>query len=111
MTFSLFRTIFFIIIVSAIVYGVWEARALIDGPSLLLSSPTQGAVSRNGFIIVSGKVARVNALAINGLTVLPDANGHFTRTFVFPRGEDILQVTVTDQFGRSVTKTRDIISQ
>lgn len=111
MTFSLFRTLFFIVIISAIVYGVWEARALIDGPSLSLSSPAQGAISGNGFITVSGDVARVNALAINGLTVLPNANGHFTKIFVFPRGEDILQVTVTDQFGRSVTKTRDIISQ
>lgn len=111
MTFSLFRTLFFIVIISAMAYGLWEARAIIEGPSLSLSSPTQGAVSGNGFVTVSGDVARINALAINGLAVLPDANGHFTKTFVFPRGEDILQVTVTDQFGRSVTKRRDIISQ
>ncbi len=111
MTFSFFRTIFFVIIVSVIAYGLWEARALIDGPSLSLSSPTQGAVSGNGFVTVSGDVARVSALAINGLPVLPDTNGYFTKTFVFPKGEDILHITVVDQFGRSVTKTRDIISQ
>ncbi len=111
MTFSLFRTFFLVVVVSAIVYGFWEGHALIEGPGLSLISPVQGAVTGNGFVTVSGKVARVNALAINGLAVLPNEDGSFKRTFVFARGEDILQVTVTDRFGRSVTKTRDIISK
>lgn len=111
MTFSLFRTLFFIVVVSAIAYGFWEGRALIEGPRLSLISPAQGTVSGNGFVTVSGHVARVNALSVNGLAVLPNEDGSFKRVFVFARGEDILQVTVTDRFGRSVTKTRNIISK
>ncbi len=111
MTLSLFRTLFFIIIASAIVYGFWEGRTIIEGPGLSLETPVQGVVTKNGFVTVSGTVAHISALSINGLAVLPDANGSFKRIFVFPRGEDILKVTVTDRFGRSVTETRDIISQ
>lgn len=111
MTLSTFKVSFFVIITLAIVYGLWEGRALIEGPGLSLASPSQGAVTRNGFITVSGKVARVNALSLNGLSVMPNADGSFKKVFVFPRGEDILKVAVTDQFGRTVTKTRYIISQ
>ncbi|HEC93756.1 MAG TPA: hypothetical protein ENI56_00040 [Candidatus Kaiserbacteria bacterium] len=111
MTFSLFKTVFFIVIVSAIAYGFWEGRTLMEGPGLSLISPAQGAVTGNGFVTVSGNVARINALSVNGLAILPNEDGSFKRVFVFARGEDILQVTVTDRFGRSVTKTRDIISK
>lgn len=110
MMISSFKIFFIIVIISIIGYGLWEARTFVEGPLLSITTPIQGAVTTNGFIVVSGDVARVAALSIDNLPVLPNKNGSFSKTFVFPRGNAILNVTVTDRFGRTDTETRTIFS-
>lgn len=89
-------------------YGLIEARPLLLGPSLSLSSPTPYATSTDGSVTVAGHESRAVALLLNGNPVLPDQDGTFSSTLTLPRGGSILTLAATDRFGRSVTITRTV---
>ena len=89
-------------------YGAMEARPLVSGPSLALTSPADGQTSPDGLITVSGRAMRVSELTINGDPVLMEEHGAFSRLIVLPRGGAILTVVATDRFGRTITKQESV---
>ena len=91
-----------------IVYGLVEAWPLLAGPTLSITSPTDGAPFPGGIVSKIGRAERASAITLNGATMLHDQNGDFSSTLTFPRGGSILTFTVTDRFGRTVTEARSI---
>ena len=89
-------------------YGLIEARALILGPTLSISSPQNNGSYPGGIVDVSGHASRTASLSIDSLPVLPDQNGSFSSTLTFPKGSSILTFVAADRFGRTITKTRTI---
>ncbi len=89
-------------------YGLLEARPLLVGPSLAISSPKNDATLPGGVLSVYGRAARTVALSLDGMPVIPDQNGTFTTSLILPKGGDTLTFTATDQFGRSITETRSV---
>lgn len=85
-------------------YGAIEALPLISGPSLALSSPTDGTSSPDGLVTVSGTAKRVTGLSLDGDPLLIDEKGDFSRLIVLPRGGAILTLTATDRFNRTITR-------
>lgn len=85
-------------------YGLIKAWPLLSGPELVLTSPTLGAVSPDGFITVSGKALHTQSLSLDGGPLLLDEQGNFSRTLLLPRGGVILSLTATDRFGRTTSK-------
>ncbi|MBI4133599.1 hypothetical protein HY478_03220 [Candidatus Uhrbacteria bacterium] len=92
----------------AIGYGSVEAWPLVAGPTLSVDSPIENAVYPDGTVSVSGTVARVARLTLNGNIVLHDQHGTFSSVLAFPRGGSILTLVATDRFGRTVIATRSI---
>lgn len=89
-------------------YGLIEAWPLINGPSLVIASPSQNAPYPGGIVSIRGKAARAAQLTLDGAQVLHDQDGGFSSTLSFPRGGSILTFVATDRFGRRVTATRSI---
>lgn len=89
-------------------YGVIEALPILSGPQLTLRTPINGTSTPNGFIRVSGHVARVTKLTLDGATLLSDNNGSFSRVLALAPGTSILTLTASDRFGHTVTDTRTI---
>ncbi len=105
------RVALVIFLILTLGYALFEARLFLAGPELTLATPAQGTTTKTGIITVSGRVLREVAFSINGKKVLPDKNGSFTKTFVFPKGESLLTVEATDRFGHTVTDTRMIFAR
>ncbi len=97
-----------IILLALMAYGFMEAEPLIAGPSLTLSSPENDATSADGFVTVAGVAKRVTHLTLNGVPLLIDENGAFSRTVVLPHGSAILTIVATDRFNRSITKQESV---
>jgi len=89
-------------------YGFIEAWPLLDGPTLVIDSPTDNAPFPGGIVVLRGKAARAAEFTLNGAPVLHDQDGSFSSTLTFPRGGSILTFVATDRFGRTVTATRSI---
>ncbi|HQU07505.1 MAG: hypothetical protein B7X04_00280 [Parcubacteria group bacterium 21-54-25] len=92
-------------------YTLFETHAVLVGPELVIDSPQNGTTTADGFVAVTGHVARVVAFSIDGKTILPDKNGSFSETLVLPRGGSILTLRAADRFGHTVTKSRTIFAR
>lgn len=98
-----------IVLLLVVGYGLFEARPLLLGPVIVLSSPAEGYGSPDGTVTVSGTAYRATALALDGGALLMDENGHFSITLTLPSGGAILSLTATDRFGRTRMEQRDVV--
>jgi len=89
-------------------YGLIEARPVIVGPSLSISSPANDAVFPTGIVAISGTAARAATLTLNGAIMLHEKDGFFSSVLTLPRGGSILTFTATDRFGKRVSTTRSV---
>ena len=72
------RSAIAIVLLILVGYGVVEAIPLVSGPSLTLTSPTDGATIANGLVTIAGHARRVNALSLDGAPLLTDEHGDFS---------------------------------
>jgi hypothetical protein len=89
-------------------YGTLEARPLLNGPTIALSSPAPYASIAGGTVTVAGRALRAVVLLVDGSPVLPDQNGDFSTSLTLPAGGSILTLTARDRFGRAVALTRTV---
>jgi hypothetical protein len=99
------RTIAFLALLVLIVgYAGLEARALVEGPSISLTSPIDGASASAAPIEVSGTATRIESISLNGRPIFVDADGNFSEQLLLPPGYTILSVRAEDRFGRMTEK-------
>ncbi len=85
---------------SVIIYSGIEARALIEGPNVIVTSIQDGAVVNGGVIQISGEAAHVQSMTLAGRQIFTDTKGHFDEELVLPLGYTILSIRAEDRFGR-----------
>lgn len=82
-------------------YGVFQARNLIAGPHITLTSPTPGSGISETTYEVRGVVKNITKISINGAPILADVHGSFSATYSTPDGFGVIRVTGEDRFGRT----------
>jgi hypothetical protein len=87
-------------------YSLFAALPYLEGPSLTVHETTT-----QGLTVISGTTARVSFLSIDGAAVPFSEDGSFSATRAYPPGYTALQVSVTDRFGRTLTKTLTFVTQ
>ena len=103
------RTVVFAVLAIVVLYGLFEARPLLVGPTLSVTSPTDGEAVPGGVVQVAGTSFRATVLTLDGAPLLANADtGQFSATLAFPPGTSILTFVARDRFGRSRTTTRTI---
>lgn len=81
-------------------YGIFQARTLIQGPSLAVLSPRPGETISSVLMDVRGNTENVTRVSLNGQTIPMDTKGVFTTKLVTPEGYGVLLVEATNRFGR-----------
>jgi len=84
------------------VYGVFQARILIEGPALNVITPSPGETVTSQLIEVSGETKNVTHVYINGRSVLLDTKGTFNEKLVTPEGYGVVLVEVRNRFGHTL---------
>ncbi|MGD1045724.1 MAG: Ig-like domain-containing protein [Bacteroidota bacterium] len=82
-----------------------------DSPTLTLSEPANGLVTKNSSISVSGTVHDLTAVAVkvNGVVFSVDQTGAFSGTVSLREGKNMLQIVATDAAKNSTTIIRSVI--
>lgn len=96
------------IIIAFLVYGAIEARGLVFGPVVTLTSPEEGATVEEPLISLRGNAVRTKSLTANGNPVLIDLEGNFTDYLVLSPGYNIMTIVATDARGTQKTTTRHL---
>src|SRR6266568_6041065 len=80
-------------------------------PVLTLTSPTDGLITKQTSVTVSGTVTDLTAVTVNvnGIPLPVDATGAFTGSVSLAEGSNILAVTATDAANNATSQPRTVI--
>lgn len=91
-------------------YGYYQARNLITGPIITVTSPTHGSTIKQSLFIVVGQAHNSSVLRINNREVSIDEQGNFSEKLLAAKGYTIIEIEAEDRFGRSTKEVREIFS-
>lgn len=97
------------VIVIILGYGIFQAKNLIAGPMIEVSSPVNGAAVGESLIEIHGTAKHISFLTLNGDKIYTDESGAFREKILLSYGYNIMTLEAKDRFGRKVTKTLQLI--
>ena len=102
--------ILFIVVLAGLMltYAYYQARNLINGPSIELSSEPS-TLQHERTITLAGHTKNITALSINGNPVYTDEKGDFSRRLVLENGYTIMTIEARDRYGRETSLTRSFV--
>ena len=83
-------------------YGLFQARVLIEGPTLHVFSPVAGETITSPLFEIQGETVNVTYVHINNRPVLLDTKGTFREKLVTPEGYGVVLIEAESRFGNSV---------
>ncbi len=98
-----------ILTLTILIYGLYEVHNLIFGPTLVVSSPTDGQTLKDPLVEIKGSTKRIAKIFINGRQVFTRNDGTFDEPLLLGYGYNIIEIKVQDQFGRQITKTLHLV--
>ena len=93
-----------LVVLVVLLYGLFEARRLIEGPRISIDTPKDGSATSSALVIVSGTARNISFLTINDGPAYTDEQGKFVFYFSPPAGYTVVTVAATDRFGRRAAK-------
>jgi hypothetical protein len=98
------------ILTFVVVYTAIEIKDLVRGPQINISSPENGSSFVNPQIKIKGSAKLITSLAMNNRPVYTDEQGNFSEKLILLPGYNIIGFTAKDRFGRTITKTLELVS-
>ncbi len=89
-------------------YGATRAWPLLAGPQIRIDAPSDFATLPDGHLALSGRATHTETLWLDGAPLLIDEKGHFSASFMLPKGSAILSLTASDRFGHEITEQRSV---
>ena len=93
------KSLFILLGIVFISYCLFQARFLILGPQVSITTPTDGETA-GPVVIVSGKARNAAWISLNGQQIFTDEKGLWKEKLIVSAGVSIMTVTVRDRFGR-----------
>lgn len=88
-----------------IVYGLFNARNIILGPSIEIFNPaTTELQTESNTLTIKGKVLNMTKLTISGRTVLVDTQDFFEEKILLSPGFNNIEILASDRFGQQAKK-------
>src|SRR3989344_2284912 len=99
------RALIIIAVVLVLGYGLFEARKLLEGPEITITSPRDGTATSSGLVTIEGTAQNISFLTINDAPAYTDQSGRFVETLSPPAGYTVFTVAAVDRFGRRASKS------
>jgi len=108
---AMFRlTIIIMMVLTVVIYAVFNSRLLIKGPSVELFDIYNGQrFSGDGFVEIKGKADNISSLKMNGRTIYIDENHIFSEKILLTNTINPIEIYAQDKFGKSTTKSITLI--
>ena len=90
-------------------YALFEAKNLLQGPSLTVLTPQNASTVEEPLQTIHGKAKRIAKIHLNGRQIYVDKNGYFTESLLLSLGYNIITITAQDQFNRTVTEKIELV--
>ncbi len=97
--------------VALILYALYETHDLIQGPTIVVTEPQDGATVMQEFINVRGTAKNISHLYFDGRQIFTNKTGTFEEQLLVPVGYTILELKADDRFNRETVRRIRIIRQ
>jgi hypothetical protein len=107
---QLLPTLFITLFVGVIVlYSYYQSRAILEGPTISIETPTAGMTATTSLMTVSGTVTHAKEITLDGRPIFIDLAGHFEEKLVLMDGYNIIELVAKDNEGRVERKTVELV--
>jgi hypothetical protein len=89
-------------------YSLYQARFLIIGPRITVTSHENGQVVENPVVTLSGKAKNIAKISLNDRQIFTDEQGLWSEKLIVNPGLSIMTLKASDRFGRDITKTIEL---
>ena len=96
--------VFFLLVLG---YAYFEARGLLYGPRISLSSKTTEV--HNQFVEIKGTAERISSLSMNGKQISVTEDGAFNELYLLSPGLNRIILDATDKYGRRRSQVVQIV--
>ncbi|MEK7134045.1 MAG: hypothetical protein AAB804_03160 [Patescibacteria group bacterium] len=96
--------IFFLIVLG---YAYYEARGILFGPTITVSSDLTELHGR--IAVIKGQADRIASLSMNGKTIPVTETGAFEELYILALGYNRVTLDAQDKYGRRRSKTIEIV--
>src|SRR5438105_4058967 len=96
--------IFFLIVLG---YGYFEARGLLFGPTITVTSSVTEV--HDPFVSIKGHADRIATLQMNGKTISVTEDGAFEEPYLLSAGYNRIVLDAKDKYGRSRSQVIEIV--
>lgn len=104
----LWRGAVVLIVVLLLSYVAYQARYLIQGPAIELTSEPD-IVQSDRFVMLEGTARNIARITLNGRQIFTDETGQFREALVLENGYTIATLTAYDRYGRATNLARPFV--
>lgn len=97
------------LLLGTFMYGMFQARNLLIGPTLTITSPLIGANVSESVYEVRGHTKNASRVHINGKDIIMETNGNFTEKLATPIGYSVVVVEATNRFGQHIEQRIEFV--
>lgn len=90
-------------------YSGFQARKIIEGPELLITSPIVKGIMTDPFVRVTGIAKNIKEIKLNGNTIYIDEQGNFNEKFLLISGYNIIELEAKDKFNKETKKVIELV--
>ena len=103
------KIIIWSIITFFLCYAIFEARSILEGPNLIIYSPSDNITVKNPVLDVRGRAKNIFSLTINGRPVFITPDGLFYDKLLLMNGYNTIEVKVKDKFDQESSKILSVV--
>jgi hypothetical protein len=95
-------------VILLICYGLYNARDLILGPTIDITSPSHFIETTENTIIIKGVAKNVTFISLNERPISIDTEGNFEEKLLLSTGSNIIKLKGRDRFKKEVVQTLEV---
>lgn len=97
-------------IIAIIIIGYAGSRfwGFLEGPSINITSPENGATVESPLLFVNADTKYIAFITMNDRQIYIDENGRLSEQLLLQNGYNIISIKATDRFGRKVEKRLEL---
>ena len=103
------KVTFFLLFFVIVVYSLFQAQKLINGPQIEIYSPKDGSTYNQTLIEVEGRAKNIAHLEMNDRPIFTDKTGYFKEKLLLSPGYNVIKLDASDKFKKYTEKRLQII--
>jgi hypothetical protein len=104
------KIMFFVgILILILGYSAFEARKIVGGPELTITSPVVDGIMTDSLVKVTGIAKNIKEITLNDAPIYIDEQGNFSEKVVLIAGYNIIELEAKDKFNKQTKKTLELV--